>query len=41
VVLNAILKNLKFFIRFSDKERKMIFEKAEYLSVPAQTVLFK
>jgi CRP-like cAMP-binding protein len=39
-VLNCILKDMKFFIRFSDNERKMILQRAEFLHVPAQTVIF-
>lgn len=35
-----MLKHLKFFVRFSDSERRMIFEEAEYLSLPARTVIF-
>ena len=40
-VLDALLKGLKFFIRFNESERRMIFEQAEYLSVPARTVIFQ
>ena len=39
-VLNAHLKHLKFFLRFSDRDRKMIFQHAKYSRVPARTIIF-
>jgi CRP-like cAMP-binding protein len=40
-LLDLILKNLKFFTRFDEAQRRMVFEQAEYMRVPARTVIFK
>lgn len=39
-ILIAMLKHLKFFVRFSDQDRTMILENAVYLRVPARTTIF-
>ena len=35
-----MLKHLKYFIRFADKEKRLIFENAKFLSYPSKTVIF-
>lgn len=39
--LDLMLQHLKFFQRFNNDQRKMVFQEAQYLSVPARTTIFK
>ena len=38
--LDEHLRNLKFFIRHSEDDRKMIYECAKFINYPARTVIF-
>jgi hypothetical protein len=39
-MLDLILRSLKFFSRFTESQRKLVFEQAEYMRVPAKTTIF-
>lgn len=40
-MLDLILRQLRFFARFTESQRRLVFEQAEYMRVPARTIIFK
>lgn len=40
-VLDLMLGGLRWFARFSERQRRLIFEQAEYLKLPARETIFK
>ena len=39
-LLDAIMKHLKFFVRFGMKEKKLIYQNCRFVHQPARTTLF-